>query len=74
MLSEHSLAVLCRDLPKHRLAVGDVGTVVHVYREGAGYELEFVDGAGQTYAQVTVEAEIVRPVRSGELLHTRTAG
>ncbi|MEM6365695.1 MAG: DUF4926 domain-containing protein [Planctomycetota bacterium] len=50
---------------------GDVGTVVHVYRGGAGYEVEFVDGGGQTVALVTLSAADVRPIKAGELLHTR---
>jgi hypothetical protein len=41
MIDELDLVVLRRDLPKERLAAGDVGTVVLVHQQGAGYEVEF---------------------------------
>ena len=71
MITEHSLVVLDRDPPHERLSRGDVGTVVHVYKNGQGYEVEFVDGGGATVALITVDADAVRPIRSGELLHAR---
>ena len=52
MIAEHSLAVLDCDPPHDKLDRGDVGTVVHVYKGGRGYEVEFVDGSGQTVALV----------------------
>lgn len=71
MITEHSLAVLDCDPPHEKLNRGDVGTVVHVYEGGRGYELEFVDGGGNTVAMVTVGADDVRPIGTGELLHAR---
>ncbi|MEM6366352.1 MAG: DUF4926 domain-containing protein [Planctomycetota bacterium] len=71
MITEHSLVVLDAEPPHPKLTRGDVGTVVHVYRGGAGYEVEFVDGGGQTVALVTFSAADVRPIKAGELLHTR---
>lgn len=41
---------------------GDVGTVVHVYRDGKAYEVEFTTLEGKTAAVVTLEASQVRPV------------
>mgnify|MGYP006392602579 CR=1 FL=1 len=73
MIAEHSLVVLDCDPPDEKLNRGDVGTVVHVYKGGRGYEVEFVDGAGRTVALVTVGAEDVRPIEAGELLHARRA-
>jgi hypothetical protein len=74
MITEHSLVVLDCNPPHEKLNRGDVGTVVHVYQEGRGYEVEFVDGGGKTVALVTVGAEDVRPVEVGELRHAiRTA-
>ena len=72
MIAEHSLVVLDSDPTHDKLTRGDVGTVVHVYKDGKGYEVEFVDGAGQTVALITVGANDVRPIKAGELLHTRT--
>ena len=71
MIAEHSLVVLDCDPPHEKLNRGDVGTVVHVYKDGRGYEVEFVDGGGQTVALITVEAGDVRPIEAGELLHAR---
>ncbi|MFO7904660.1 MAG: DUF4926 domain-containing protein [Planctomycetota bacterium] len=71
MIAEHSLVVLDCDPPHDKLNRGDVGTVVHVYKDGRGYEVEFVDGGGRTVALVTVDADDVRPIEAGELLHAR---
>ncbi|HSP62782.1 MAG TPA: DUF4926 domain-containing protein, partial [Pyrinomonadaceae bacterium] len=53
------------------LEAGDVGNVVHVYRDGEAYEIEFVALDGHTAAVVTVEASQVRPVAPGEIPHAR---
>ena len=71
MISEHSLVVLDTDPDHERLSRGDVGTVVHVYKDARGYEVEFVDGGGSTIALITVAAKDVRRIEPGELLHTR---
>ena len=71
MISEHSLVVLDCEPPHEKLSRSDVGTVVHVYKDGRGYEVEFVDGGGRTVALVTVGANDVRPIEAGELLHAR---
>jgi len=71
MIAEHALVVLDCDPPHEKLNRGDVGTVVHVYKGGRGYEVEFVDGGGRTVALVTVGTDDVRPIESGELLHAR---
>ena len=71
MIAEHSLVVLDYTPPDEKLTRGDVGTVVHVYKDGQGYEVEFVDGGGQTVALVTVGADDIRPIETGELLHAR---
>ena len=41
MIDELDLVVLKRDLPKERLAARDVGTVVRVHQQGAGFEVGF---------------------------------
>ena len=74
MIAEHSLVVLDADPPHQKLTRGDVGTVVHVYKDAKGYEVEFVDGGGQTIALISVGADDVRPIQAGELLHTRIMG
>lgn len=71
MITEHSTVVLAHDLPEFGLTSGDVGAVVFIHHEGAAYEVEFVDGDGSTVALVTLQANEVRPIAGGELLHTR---
>jgi len=57
MIRELDRVVRVQDLPEHGLKAGDVGTVVHVYGEGEGYEVEFVGGEGETVAAVTLRPE-----------------
>lgn len=71
MIAEHSLVVLDCHPPHEKLNRGDVGTVVHIYRDGAAYEVEFVDGGGKTIALITVNAADIRPIEPGEVLHAR---
>ena len=71
MIDELDLVVLKRDLPKERLAAGDVGTVVLVHRQGAGYEVEFTTLSGDTVAVVSLDASDVRPVEAREIIHAR---
>jgi hypothetical protein len=58
-------------MPTVGLYAGDVGAIVHVHGQGKAYEVEFVDGDGTTVALLTLDAEEVRPIASGELLHAR---
>ena len=69
-MKEHDLAVLAEDLPEYELKRGDLGTVVLVHRDGAGYEVEFVTLGGDTVAVVTLSASQVRP-GGGEIAHAR---
>jgi hypothetical protein len=71
MIKEHERVVLKAPVPKEGLEAGDVGTVVHVYRDGHAYEVEFTTLAGKTAAVVTVEATQVRPVTKREITHAR---
>jgi hypothetical protein len=71
MIDEMDLVVLKRDLSKERLAAGDVGTVVLVHQQGAGYEVEFATLSGDTVAVVTLDASDVRPVGEREIVHAR---
>jgi len=71
MIAEHAMVVLNFDKPASGLFAGDVGAVVHVYSNGAAYEVEFVDGDGTTVACITLDAKDVRSIDRGEVLHTR---
>ncbi len=71
MIEEHERAILLVDLPQHSLQAGDVGIVVHQYRDGAAYEIEFFALDGHTLDVVTVAATHVRPVSRRDVLHVR---
>jgi len=58
-------------MPEHGLRAGDIGTVVLVHEDGAGYEVEFVTLDGKTVAVVTLEPDQVRPIGPGEIAHAR---
>ncbi len=62
MIREHESVVLLQDLPEEKLQAGDIGTVVHVHKGGAGYEVEFMTLAGETFCVATLLAGQVRGV------------
>ena len=71
MIKEHERVVLTVAVPEERLEPGDVGTVVHIYRDGQAYEVEFIALDGHTAVVATLEASQVRPVSSREITHAR---
>ncbi len=71
MISEHDCVVLTEDLPDDGLLAGDVGTVVHIHANGAGYEVEFVTLTGQTVAIATVLPSQLRSVNRYDITHVR---
>jgi hypothetical protein len=70
-IKEHDCVVLTKPLPAENLEAGDVGTVVHIHKDGVAYEVEFVTLAGDTVAVATVEAAAVRPVGKRDISHAR---
>jgi hypothetical protein len=70
-IKELDPVVLTEDLPVERLRAGDVGWVVLVHRNGAGFEVEFVTLGGETVSVVTLDAGAVRPVEPKEIAHAR---
>ncbi|MDT5122440.1 MAG: hypothetical protein QOC96_1922 [Acidobacteriota bacterium] len=71
MIKEHDCIALTEDLPEGELKAGDIGTVVHVYKDGEAYEVEFLTLDGHTAAVLTLEAAQVRPVTRQDITHTR---
>ncbi|MDA1050934.1 MAG: DUF4926 domain-containing protein [Planctomycetota bacterium] len=71
MINEHQRIVLKTAVPSEGLEAGDVGTVVHVYRDGLAFEVEFLTLDGRTAAVATLEASQVRPVSGSEITHAR---
>ena len=50
MIKEHDCIVLTQDISGEGLRAGDVGTVVHIHRDGEAYEAESVG-----FAEVAAE-------------------
>jgi hypothetical protein len=71
MTKELDRLVLTAPLPSEHLESGDVGTVVHVYKDGDAVEVEFTAPDGRTAAVVTVATTQVRPVSRREITHAR---
>lgn len=71
MIREHERVVLTVDFPELSLKAGDVGVVVMVHDDGAGYEVEIFTLDGPTLDVSTVEAGQVRPVAPKEVMHAR---
>ncbi|HEX5733207.1 MAG TPA: DUF4926 domain-containing protein [Blastocatellia bacterium] len=71
LIKEHERVVLTTSVPASGLEAGDVGTVVHIYKDGQAFEVEFVTLNGHTAAVLTLEASQVRPVGSREITHAR---
>lgn len=70
-INELDAVALTRDLPEHGLMRGDVGTVVLVHGDGAGFEVEFVGYDGHTVALLTLERDQVRPLATHDIPHAR---
>jgi len=71
MIKEFDQVVLAEDLPEHQLKAGDLGVVVLIHGDHAGYELEIFGADGHTLDVVTVHAVQVRPVSRRDVLHVR---
>jgi len=71
MMKELDSVVLKRDLPKHGLAAGDLGTVVFRYPDERSLEVEFVTADGETLVVLTLDEGDLRKTGRGEILHVR---
>jgi hypothetical protein len=71
MTKELETVVLTEPVAEHSLQRDDVGTVVHVFRDGEAYEVEFVTLSGETAALATLRASQFRSVGKRDILHVR---
>jgi hypothetical protein len=71
MIKELDTVVLSRDVADHGLKRGDIGAVVHSYKEDEAFEVEFITGHGETLAVVTLNSKDVRLMDDKEILHVR---
>ena len=74
MIKEHHRVVLKKNLAGQDLKAGDVGTVIHIYKAGEAFEVEFLTLHGETVAIATLEGSQVRPVQKREITHARLLG
>ena len=71
MVQELDTVVLKHDISEYGLEQGDVGAVVHCYKDGFTFEVEFVTADGKTIAVLTLNQSDIRPISGREVLHTR---
>lgn len=71
MIKELDCVALKVPLPEHGLAAGDVGAVVHIYKESRGFMVEFTTFDGTTVALAKVSADQIRPLAPNEIHHAR---
>ena len=71
MIQELDRVVLTEPLPELSLEAGDIGTVVLVHQNGAGFEVEFVTLTGETHAIATLMADKVRPINRRDIASAR---
>jgi hypothetical protein len=71
MIKAFERVALTVDQPEDQLQAGDVGVVVDIYKDPAGFALEIFSADGTTLAVVSVEAAHVRPVSSKDVLCVR---
>lgn len=71
MIKEIDRIILTRDLPEYNLKKGDIGTIVMIHNNSAGYEVEFNTLDGDTLTVATLNFEDVREIRKREIAHVR---
>ncbi|OHC05830.1 MAG: DUF4926 domain-containing protein [Planctomycetes bacterium RIFOXYD2_FULL_41_16] len=71
MIKEHDRIVLLKDLPEDGLQAGDVGTVIHIHRQGEAFEVEFMTLDGGTVAVITLLSSQIRAVSKRDITHVR---
>ena len=70
-LADCDHVALLADFPSHVLLAGEVGIVVHVYRDRQTYEVEFVRYDGSSSGTVTLASDQLLPVGPGDMAHVR---
>jgi hypothetical protein len=65
MIREFDRVMLTEDLPEYGLKVGDIGAVVDIHGDHAGYEVEFISLEGHQIAVVTLKLDQVSEIAPG---------
>lgn len=71
MIRELDTVVLTHDIAEHGLKQGDIGAVVHCYKDDAAFEVEFVTADGKTIALLMLNRKDIRLIGGREVLHVR---
>ncbi len=72
MINKLDIVILQVDLPELKLTSGDMGTVVHVYKKHAAFEVEFIATDGSTLAVTTLQPKQLRLAsEKKEIFHVR---
>jgi ATP-dependent exoDNAse (exonuclease V) alpha subunit len=72
MFKELELVVLKSDIPEHGLIKGDIGVIVHKYRNEDSYEVEFVTADGETITTLDLSTDYIRSFSDKEIMHVRS--
>lgn len=70
-MKELDTVVLTHDIEDHNLKKGDIGAVVHIYKKGEAFEVEFVTAEGKTIALLTLKPSDIRKVSKNTILQAR---
>lgn len=70
-MNELDTVILTHDIKESNLKKGDVGAIVHVYKDGEAFEIEFTTLKGKTIALLTLKRSDIRKVTKNEVLHAR---
>jgi hypothetical protein len=65
-IREHDRVVLTADVPEENLVAGDVGTVVHLWKDGTAFDVELFPDADKISTVVTVPTSAVRLAEDGD--------
>ena len=71
MIQELDTVVIAHNIDQYGLQKNDIGAVVHRYKNGEAFEVEFVTGEGAIITVLTLTKAEVRPIRHQEIFHVR---
>lgn len=71
MFDELDTVVLKSDIKEYSLKKGDMGTIVHAYKDGNTAEVEFVRANGKSVVLLTLSSDNIRKLANNEMLHVR---
>ncbi len=69
MIKELDRVVFGDRIDEDDLEIGDIGTVVFIYKQQKGHEVEFMTFTGETVAVVSVLPSQIRTIRDREIAH-----